>query len=81
MANNTGRKYGGREAGTPNRLTKELRAALKNILHQELESLPDHLSKLEAKDRLDMLVKLLPFVLPKVEAVSHKENEPLDWGV
>lgn len=81
MANNTGRKYGGREAGTPNRLTKELRSALKNILHQELESLPDHLSKLEVKDRLDLLVKLLPFVLPKVEAVSHKENEPLDWGV
>ena len=81
MANNTGRKYGGREAGTPNRLTKELRDALKNILHQELELLPDHLSKLEAKDRMDLLVKLLPFVLPKVEAVSHKENEPLDWGV
>jgi len=33
MANNTGKKYGGREAGTPNRLTKELRATLKNVLH------------------------------------------------
>ena len=61
-------------------LTKELRIALKNILHQELELLPDHLSKLETKDRLDLLVKFLPFVLPKVEAVSHTENEPLDWG-
>lgn len=81
MANNTGRKFGGREAGTPNRLTKELRDALKNILHHELELLPNHFSKLEAKDRLDMLVKLLPFVLPKVEAISHRENEPLDWGI
>ena len=36
MANTTGNKYGGREKGTPNRLTKELRTLLKNILYQEL---------------------------------------------
>lgn len=78
MANNTGKKFGGRQAGTANKLTKELRAALKNILHQELELLPDHFSKLETKDRLDLLVKFLPFVLPKVDPVGYKVNEPLD---
>jgi hypothetical protein len=46
MANNTGKKYGGREAGTPNKLTKELRIALKNILHQEIELLPEHFNNL-----------------------------------
>jgi hypothetical protein len=75
MANNTGKKYGGREAGTPNRLTKELRAALKNILHQEIELLPDHFNKLEPKDRLELLVKLLPFALPKVEPESYQIGE------
>ncbi len=75
MANNTGKKYGGREAGTPNRLTKELRAALKNILHQEIELLPDHFNKLEPKDRLELLVKLLPFALPKVEPESYEIGE------
>lgn len=75
MANNTGKKYGGRQAGTPNRLTKELRAALKNILHQEIELLPDHFNKLEPKDRLELLVKLLPFALPKVEPESYEIGE------
>lgn len=75
MANNTGKKYGGREAGTPNRLTKELRAALKNILHQEIELLADHFNKLEPKDRLELLVKLLPFALPKVEPESYQIGE------
>jgi hypothetical protein len=75
MANNTGLKYGGRESGTPNRLTKELRAALKNILHQEIELLPDHFNKLEPKDRLELLVKLLPFALPKVEPESYEIGE------
>lgn len=75
MANNTGKKYGGREAGTPNRLTKELRAALKNILHQEIELLPEHFEKLDPKDRLELLVKLLPFALPKVEPESYRIGE------
>ena len=84
MANNTGKKYGGREAGTPNRLTKELRAALKNILHQEIELLPDHFNKLEPKDRLELLVKLLPYALPKVEPESYQIGEgglADSWGL
>lgn len=70
-----GKKTGGREQGTPNRLTKELRAALKNILHQEIEMLPDNLNKLEPKDRLELLVKLLPFALPKVVPESYAIGE------
>ena len=84
MANNTGKKYGGREVGTPNKLTKELRAALKNILHQEIELLPDHFDKLEPKDRLELLVKLLPYALPKVESESYEISEggfADGWGV
>jgi hypothetical protein len=75
MANNTGKKYGGRKAGTPNKLTKELRAALKNILHQEIELLPDHFNKLEPKDRIELLTKLLPYALPKVQPESYQIGE------
>lgn len=75
MANNTGKKYGGREAGTPNKLTKELRAALKNVLHQEIELLPEHFNKLDTKDRLELLVKLLPYALPKVEPANYQISE------
>lgn len=75
MANNTGKKYGGRKAGTPNKLTKELRAVLKNILHQEIELLPEHFNKLDPKDRMELLVKLLPFALPKVEPESYQIGE------
>jgi hypothetical protein len=70
-----GIKTGGRQAGTPNKLTKELRAALKNILHQEIELLPDHFKSLEPKDRLEILVKLLPYALPKVEAENYSVGE------
>ena len=36
MANTTGLKYGGRQKGTPNRLTKELRAILKEAFTKSL---------------------------------------------
>ena len=80
MANTTGNKYGGREKGTPNRLTKELRTLLKDILYQELEEIQERLELLKPKERLELLIKLMPYVLPKTTSVSHTINEPLDWG-
>ena len=34
MANTTGQKHGGRKKGTPNRLTRELRTILKDVLEK-----------------------------------------------
>jgi len=76
-----GEKTGGRESGTPNRLTSELRGLLKNVLHKEIERIPEHFKELEQKDRLELLVKLLPFVLPKVIAVHYSEDEPNEWSL
>jgi hypothetical protein len=80
MANTTGNKYGGRQKGTPNKLTKELRSVLKDILYQELEQLQERLDVLKPRERVELLIKLMPYVLPKVTSVSHTTNEPLDWG-
>ncbi|MDD4553062.1 MAG: hypothetical protein PHP04_02605 [Bacteroidales bacterium] len=62
-----GQKTGGREEGTPNRLTKELRAALKEIIYKEFQGIEARLEKLEPKDRLELLTKLLPYIIPKVK--------------
>ena len=80
MANTSGNKYGGRQKGTPNRITKELRTLLKDILYQELEQIQKRLELLEPKERIELLIKLMPYALPKVTSVSHTTNEPLDWG-
>ena len=80
MANTTGKKYGGRKKGTPNRLTKELRVLLKDIMYQELKEVQQRFSLLEPKQRIELIIKLMPYVLPKVNSISHKTNEPLDWN-
>jgi hypothetical protein len=80
MANTTGIKYGGRKKGTPNRLTKDMRTVLKNILFTELENIEELMESLDSKQRIELVIKLLPFILPKVETVSHTYNEPIDFS-
>ena len=77
--NTTGKKFGGRKKGTPNKMTKELRSTLKDVLFNEIEEIEDRLDLLDPKDRLELLIKLMPYALPKVASISHKTNEPLDW--
>ena len=80
MANTTGKKFGGRKKGTPNRLTKELRTILKNVLYNELDNIEELLDSLEPKERLELVIKLIPFILPKVDKIGHTYNEPFDAG-
>ena len=81
MANTTGKKFGGRAKGTPNRLTKELRVKLKNILYNEIQNVEGYLEEIEPKEKLEIIIKLMPYVFPKVGNTSHTDNEPIDWNI
>ena len=76
-----GFKTGGRELGTPNKTTSELRKVLKHMVDNELQNLQDNINELEPKERIELLTKLLPYVIPKVQTVSARDGEPfgLDW--
>lgn len=57
----------GRPKGVPNRVTRELREIIKAFCECELDALPTITKSLEAKDRADVLLRLLAFVVPKPE--------------
>jgi hypothetical protein len=76
-----GYKSGGREKGTPNRLTKEIRSVLKDVIFYEIENIEETLEQLEPKDRIELIIKLIPYALPKVEQVNYSNGEPNDWGL
>jgi hypothetical protein len=65
-----GKKTGGRGAGTPNKITSDLRKTLKGIIAAELELLPATLEGLPPKERLELLIKLLPFAMPKIDSIG-----------
>ena len=52
----------------------DLRDSLKALMQKEIQALPSSLEKLEPKDRLNILCKLLPYVFPKVESVHPNES-------
>lgn len=55
--------------------TTLLRAKLKRKMLEEIEKLPELLEQLEPDKRVDALIKILPFVLPKVEPVEMTTGE------
>ena len=61
-----GIKTGGRTAGTENKTTKEIRVVLKEIINNELLNIESLLCKLQPKERFELVIKLMPFVLPKL---------------
>ena len=57
-------------------LVGTIRDTLKELMQKELEQLPETLKDLEPVQRLNVLCKLIPYVLPKVEAVHSEKGEP-----
>jgi hypothetical protein len=68
-----GIKTGGRKKGTSNKLTKELREVLKDLLEQEFKNISKELNKLDPLDRLNLMVKIIPFVIPKYSDTIYQE--------
>jgi len=60
-------------------LTRGLRDTLKAIMQNEIEKLPETLAELEAKERINIVCKLMPYVFPKVQQVHPKEGEPFSF--
>lgn len=54
---------------------ENLQNSLKYILLKELERLPEYFEGLEPKERLDIICKLIPFVLPKIHPIDLEIGE------
>jgi hypothetical protein len=50
------------------------------FLYRQIE---DRLDQLEAKQRIELMIKLMPYLFPKLHSSSHTINEPMDtdWGL
>ena len=63
-------------------LSGNIRESLKRIVLLEIERLPESLDSLEPQQRLNVLCKLIPFILPRVQQVHLDYGEPsnFDFG-
>lgn len=71
MAAKTGhKKAGGRQKGTPNKTTQDLRTWIHDLLDNNREQITRDLKKLEPHQRIAIYEKLLTYVIPKQQSVS-----------
>jgi hypothetical protein len=66
------KKFGGRQKGTPNRITTSIRERLKDILEECIETI--ELEQLSSSERLKLIQMCLQYTITK----PKPENEPTD---
>lgn len=55
--------------------TADLRTKLKECMRQELAKLPEYLEELPTDQKVNTIIKIMPYVLPRVEAVEGTVGE------
>lgn len=78
--NNTGKKYGGRKKGTPNKLTAEVKEKIKHLLDGAIDSID--LSECTIAERIRLIEIGLRYTLPtmkQVEKYPDTENQSIDF--
>lgn len=71
-------KTGGRAKGTPNKITTEIREFYKELIENNLEQIETDLKELNPKERIEILIKLSEYVVPKLARTEIiDENQSL----
>jgi hypothetical protein len=63
-------KTGGRQAGTPNKITGSLKGFITDLLNDNREQIKEDLKAMRPKERIAAYLNMMQYVLPKQQAVS-----------
>jgi hypothetical protein len=66
----------GRPAGTPNKITKELREKIKSFLENNWQKIETDFATLDPEKRFLMYEKLLQYAVPRLQATDIKIEAP-----
>lgn len=61
-----GMKTGGRQKGSLNKSTSEIREKLFTIISNQFETFEKDLEKLTPKEKFDIIIKLMPYAIPRL---------------
>lgn len=76
----------GRPKGAVNKTTAQTKKIIEKIVSKELKNIDSLLEQLEPKERLDAIIKLLPYVMPKnthieIDAPAGHQFQPITLTV
>lgn len=64
----------GRPKGIGNKVSKELKEIIKDVLQNEFDVITETLQQLEPEKRLDIVIKLLPYAIPKLQNIESNSS-------
>ena len=72
--NTTGKKFGGRQKGTPNRLNSKIKDKLSDIMSDAISSL--NIEDMTKAERLKLIQLGLPYIItkPQQEEIQEQQN-------
>jgi len=66
-----GIKTGGREQGTPNKLTQNTRELINEFISNNIGDIQSNYDKLEPKERMYFFTKLLEYSIPRLKTIEQ----------
>lgn len=70
---------GGRPKNAPNKVSKEAKEIIAEILNKELPELESRLNNLKDLDRVKITLELLSYITPKLKAVEMNDVTPSNF--
>ncbi len=67
-------KTGGRQKGTPNKITAEVREFLASLVSDNADLIQQDFRNMTTEQRMNFLPKILPYIVPKVKPISDEEE-------
>ena len=64
------KKSGGRRPGTPNKVTKDLRQRISNLIEKNFDRIESDFNKLDSEKRLTILERYLKYCLPPLQNLN-----------
>jgi hypothetical protein len=65
----------GKPKGAISKHNKEIRERFKMLIDDNIDTLQKDIEKLNSKDRIDAILNLASFVVPKLKATEHRAEE------
>ena len=65
-------KKGGRIAGTPNKITAEMRVQFHNLLECNFETIQNDIEVLKPLERINVLINIAKIVMPALQSIEYK---------
>ena len=72
-----GKKTGGRQKGTPNKITAEIREFLASLVFDNMDLIRQDVRNMTPEQRASFLPKILPYIVPKLKPKTEKNEQDI----